>query len=378
MCWNAGVLVIFESGYQWHIGISAHHCLKGSYAFSRGSKIGVYRIGILAQYGLICSMLNILVTGAAGFIGSHLADKLLDAGHRVIGVDNYDPFYSDAIKRANLANASSNPNWSFYEIDLRDKKLLDGIKEDVDLVIHLAAKAGVLPSVQDPEGFLANNVIGTSNLIEWTANHNCSKFIFASSSSVYGNNTKVPFSEEDSVDHPISPYAFTKKACELMTHSYHITHELDIVNLRFFTVYGPRQRPDLAIHKFTRLIRSGQAIEMYGDGSTARDYTFVDDTLQGILGAVDFIMEDSGIFETINLGNSDPVLLRDLISMIYEKLEVEPNVIEKPMQTGDVVRTYADIRKAKSMLGYNPKTKLSEGLDKFLKWYLEWEKQLVN
>ena len=312
--------------------------------------------------------MNILVTGAAGFIGSHLGEKLLKEGYKVIGVDNFDSFYAREIKEKNLEGLRKSPDYTFYQLDLKQKNGFDQIKEQIDAVIHLAAKAGVLPSIKDPQGYLATNVGGTQNLLEFMQQRKINKFLFASSSSVYGNNRKVPFSETDLVDNPISPYAFSKKACELLNYTYHYLYKIDVLNLRFFTVYGPRQRPDLAIHKFFNLIKSDTPIPIYGDGSTARDYTFVKDTVQGIMNALHYLESHSNVYETLNLGNSKPVKLLDLVSAIYTVLNKEPNLIFKPMQPGDVDITFADISKAKKLIGYEPQVTLEEGLRKFNEW----------
>jgi len=314
--------------------------------------------------------MNILVTGSAGFIGSHLCEKLLTLSHTVIGIDNFDPFYSQEIKENNLALARQHPNFRFYKIDITNKAELFAIPEEIHVVIHLAAKAGVLPSIKDPAGYLNTNVVGTQNLLDLMKERGVKKYIFASSSSVYGNNPHIPFSEADAVDNPISPYASTKKASELINYTYHYLYNIDCLNLRFFTVYGPRQRPDLAIHKFFKLISAGQPIPIYGDGSSARDYTFVYDTVDGIVRALDYIRQRDKIYDIINLGNNKPVKLQDLVNTIFEVLDKEPNVNYLPMQPGDVDITYADISKANKLLGYNPQTTLKEGLLHFKHWLL--------
>jgi nucleoside-diphosphate-sugar epimerase len=315
--------------------------------------------------------MNILVTGSAGFIGSHLCEKLLSLSHKVIGIDNFDPFYSQQIKEKNLMLARQLANFKFYKIDITEKEQLFSLPEPVEAIIHLAAKAGVLPSIQDPGGYLTANIVGTQNLLDFMKERGVKKYIFASSSSVYGNNLRTPFSEADAVDYPISPYASTKKAGELINHTYHYLYNIDILNLRFFTVYGPRQRPDLAIHKFFKLISAGQPVPVYGDGSTARDYTFVHDTVDGIIRALDYLQQREKVYDTINLGNNKPVKLKELVRTIFEVLEKEPDVKYLPMQPGDVDITYADISKAKRLLGYNPQTTLKEGLLQFRQWLQE-------
>lgn len=313
--------------------------------------------------------MNILVTGAAGFIGSHLCETLLQSGFTVTGIDNFDPFYARAVKEANLMQLKQQAGFEFLEMDIESREGLKGLTASFDCVIHLAAKAGVLPSISKPQAYLNTNVQGTQNLLEFMKTANIRKYVFASSSSVYGNNKKIPFSEADSVDFPISPYAFTKKSAELLNHTYHHLYGLDIVNLRFFTVYGPRQRPDLAIHKFFKLIKEGRPVTMYGDGSTARDYTFVADTVQGIFQALQFVLHNTSIYEIFNLGNNHPVKLIDLVKHIYRVAGVEPAIEYLPAQPGDVDVTYADISKAKERLGYQPQTDLPDGLQAFYEWF---------
>jgi nucleoside-diphosphate-sugar epimerase len=312
---------------------------------------------------------HILLTGCAGFIGSHLCELLLAEGHRVVGIDNFDSFYDRKVKENNLKSYAAHPSFRFVEADIRQNTSLEQLDEDIDTVIHLAAKAGVLPSLKNAEDYIQTNITGTNHLLEWMRARNIKKLLFASSSSVYGNNTKIPFSETDLVDGPISPYAFTKRSCELMNYSYHHLYHIDVLNLRLFTVYGPRQRPDLAIHKFVKLIDGGQAISMFGDGTTARDYTFVGDTVQGFAKAFKYIHSKSGVFEIINLGNNSPVQLKDLIAAIGTAMGKEPKINHLPMQPGDVHITYADIEKASKLLGYNPNTSLQDGLKHFIEWY---------
>ncbi len=311
---------------------------------------------------------NILITGVAGFIGSHLAEYFLHEKYNVIGIDNFDDFYDKSVKEANLLKALGNPNFSFKKIDITNKSELKTITEQIDTVIHIAAKAGVRPSINNPNEYIQTNIVGTENILEWMKERDVKKLVFASSSSVYGNNTKVPFNENDNVDYPISPYAFTKKACELINYTYHHLYNFNIINLRFFTVYGERQRPDLAIHKFTNLILNNEPIIMYGDGETARDYTYIKDTISGIAGAHNYLQKNDQVFETVNLGNSNPIKLKILIHTLYQLLGKEPNIIRKPMQEGDVECTYADIKKAQELFDYTPKTSLNEGLQNFISW----------
>jgi UDP-glucuronate 4-epimerase len=310
-----------------------------------------------------------LITGVAGFIGSNLAEKLLQSGHRIIGIDNFDDFYSEDIKQKNLASIINDKNFIFYKIDIRHKEKLSSIQDKIDVIIHLAAKAGVLPSINYPHEYIDININGSHNILEFMKARNINKLVFASSSSVYGNNAKIPFAESDNVDHPISPYAFTKKTCELMNYTYHHLYKFDILNLRFFTVYGPRQRPDLAIHKFVKLIEEGKAVEMYGDGSSARDYTYIDDIVNGIEKAIGHVLAEDHIYEIINIGNNNPVTVKSLISMIYDLMGKPENIRILPSQPGDVDITYSDINKAKAILNYRPETDIRSGLKKFIEWY---------
>lgn len=318
-------------------------------------------------------MKKILVTGCAGFIGSHTTEALLEKGYRVVGIDNFSSFYSRSIKEKNLSYFLEHPNFSFFELDIRNKgSLHESLLEPVDLVVHLAAKAGVRPSINYPEKYIDVNLKGTQHVLDWMRKVACKKMFFASSSSVYGNNkTGEPLKEEEYDVKPISPYAFTKRAAELMNHSYHHLYQMDIINARFFTVYGPRQRPDLAIHKFVKLISNGEPIEMYGDGTTARDYTFVEDTVQGILNGVDYLLGNEGVYETINLGNRSPLQLKDLIQMIYSEMGIASNVNQVGMQEGDVNITYANIDKAIDLINYSPSISMEEGLKRFVSWFRE-------
>ncbi len=316
--------------------------------------------------------MKILVTGAAGFIGSHLCERLLARGDTVIGVDNFDPLYDHKIKERNLEPFLHDENFHFFQQDIREPAELEDFWQHncdgINAIVHLAARAGVRPSIADPLGYERANVLGTLNMLERAA---CCKkkprFIFASSSSVYGNNPKVPFSETDNVDHPISPYAATKKACELLCHTYHHLHGLAISALRFFTVYGPRQRPDLAIHKFTECIMKGESIEMFGDGLSSRDYTYIDDVINGVVAAID----NCPGFEIINLGSKDPITLKEMIATIEQATGKKAQIVPKPAQPGDVDRTFADIEKASQLLGYEPKTVFADGVAKFVKWWKE-------
>jgi UDP-glucuronate 4-epimerase len=310
--------------------------------------------------------MKIAITGVAGFIGSHLAEALLSRGDKVVGFDNFDDFYHRSIKESNLAGFIDNANFEMIEGDIRNTDDLDKVfANDIDFMVHLAAKAGVRPSIENPVLYQDVNINGTINLLEAMKKHNCKQLVFASSSSVYGNNKKVPFAEADPVDHPISPYAATKKACELIAHTYHHLYNMDITALRFFTVYGPRQRPDLAIHKFARLMSEGKKITMFGDGTTSRDYTYIDDIIQGVLAAID---KCKG-YHIYNLGESEPVILKDLISCISRHMDIKPEIERLPMQLGDVDRTFADITLAREELDYSPSFPFDEGISRFVKWF---------
>lgn len=313
-------------------------------------------------------MKRIVVTGCAGFIGSHLTERLLEAGFHVLGIDNFDPFYPRTQKEDNLRRAYGYDSFQLIEGNIADPETWQQIRETADMVIHLAAKAGVLPSLQDPLGYIQVNIVGTQNLLEWMLASGCRKLVFGSSSSVYGNTREIPFRENMDVSKPISNYAFTKVACEILIRTYYELHKIDAVNLRFFTVIGERQRPDLAVNKFVRMIRNNEPVTMYGDGSTARDYTYVGDIVSGILKAMDYVYRTTPVCETINLGNHSPINLLDMIHTIYKVLEKEPDIQRLPMQKGDVDITYASIEKAQALLGYEPTTTFEEGVRRFVKW----------
>jgi UDP-glucuronate 4-epimerase len=314
-------------------------------------------------------MRSILITGGAGFIGSHLVDRLLSEGNwHVSVVDDFNDFYDPSIKRANIEPHGSNPNFKVTTADIRDPKALAAVfaESSFDCIVHLAARAGVRPSLKEPRLYVETNVNGTLNLLELAREHGVKQFVFGSSSSVFGTNAKVPFSEEDPIFNPISPYAATKAAGELLCHSYAHLHDLRIVCLRFFTVYGARQRPDLAIHKFTKLISSGRPIPVFGDGTTRRDYTYVDDIIAGVRAAIDY---DQSKFEIINLGESRTLELRELISLLENALGQTAKIDRQPMQPGDVPQTFADIAKARRLLNYDPQTQIEEGIGKFVEWF---------
>ena len=314
-------------------------------------------------------MKTILLTGGAGFIGSHLVERLLAEGAwRITVVDDFNDFYSPSIKRENVSPHLANPNFSLIEADIRDVNALAKAFAETkfDCIVHLAARAGVRPSLKEPRLYVETNVNGTVNLLELAREHGVKQFVFGSSSSVYGVNPKVPFSEDDPIFNPISPYAATKAAGELICHSYSHLYAMRIVCLRFFTVYGARQRPDLAIHKFAKLISEGKPIPVFGDGTTRRDYTYVDDIIAGVRAAIDY---DQTNYEVINLGESRTVELRELISLIETELGTRAQIDRQPPQPGDVPQTFADISKARRLLGYNPETQIEDGIRRFVEWF---------
>lgn len=318
-------------------------------------------------------MRTILVTGGAGFIGSHLVDHLLgEGGWHVIVIDDFNDFYSPDIKRANVAGHLTNPNYRLIEADIRDAEAMASIfaATRFDVIAHLAARAGVRPSLAEPRLYAETNINGTLNLLELAKEHGIKQFVFGSSSSVYGINTKIPFAEDDRIHQPISPYAATKAAGELLCHTYSHLYDIRIVCLRFFTVYGARQRPDLAIHKFSKLITEGKPIQVFGDGSSRRDYTYIDDIIQGVRAAIDY---DGSMYEIFNLGESQTVTLAELIELIERNLDMHAIIDRQPWQPGDVPATYADISKARELLGYNPMTKIQDGIPKFVEWFRKSE-----
>lgn len=316
--------------------------------------------------------MNFLVTGGAGFIGSHLCERLLRAGHGVWALDDLNPFYDVAIKQANLREiGQAGKEFKFAQGDITDPKCLDEVlgSAKFDQIIHLAARAGVRPSLLEPALYQRVNVEGTVNVLEAARRHSVKKIIIASSSSVYGINSRVPFTESDPIFSAISPYAASKLACETLGHVYHHLYGLEIIMLRFFTVYGPRQRPDLAIHKFARLIDSGQPIPVFGDGNSARDYTYVTDTLDGIMAC---IQRKFG-FEIFNLGESQTVELDYLISLLEKALGKKAIIDRQPAQAGDVPLTFADITRARQRLGYRPRVKVEEGIPLFIEWFRKYK-----
>ena len=311
--------------------------------------------------------MHYLITGGAGFIGSSLADKLLREGHEISIIDNFNDYYSPSIKETNIQHNLTNPLYHLFRNDIEDISALEHIfaSSPIDVVIHLAGRAGVRPSLEQPVEYVKSNILGTVNLLEMMKKYHVNKMVFASSSSVYGNCSEAIFSEDLKVTEPISPYAATKSACEQLCYTWHHLYNLNIICLRFFTVYGPRQRPDLAINKFTRLIEAGQPIPMYGDGSTKRDYTFIDDILQGICAAINY---NQTSYEIINLGGGEPITLKRMIETIEQTLGQKAIIQQLPMQPGDVNKTVCDWSKAHNLLHYTPRTSFSEGIKKFIEW----------
>lgn len=325
----------------------------------------------LAPVGLCYkeTMKKLLITGGAGFIGAHLVDRLLatDVEHLTV-VDDFNDFYDPSIKRANINGHLKDPRYQISEIDIRDRTALEQVfaTRNFDCVVHLAARAGVRPSLSEPQLYSETNINGTLNLLELARQNQIEQFVFGSSSSVYGINAKVPFSEEDPIRQPISPYAATKAAGELLCHTYSHLYGLRCICLRFFTVYGPRQRPDLAIHKFAKLISDHKSIPVFGDGTTRRDYTYVDDIIDGVVAAINYTKTN---YEVINLGESRTVELNELISLLETELDMHATIDRQPPQPGDVPQTFADISKARALLGYDPKTQIEEGLHRFVEWF---------
>lgn len=325
-------------------------------------------------------MRTILVTGGAGFIGSHLCERLLKEGNKVLTIDNFNDYYDPSIKRSNIEEIKNTckenhipvDNFVVFEGDIRDKNFLKEVfSNKIDSIMHLAACAGVRPSIENPSLYYDVNITGTVNLLEKCRESNIKQFVFASSSSVYGNNEKVPFSESDRVDNPISPYAATKKSGELLCHTYHHLFDMNIACLRFFTVYGPRQRPDLAIHKFTNLILEDKEIPFYGDGSTSRDYTYIDDIVTGIVSSINYVDREEKIFEIFNIGGDKTISLIEMVTTIEETLGKKAKLNKMPMQPGDVNRTCADISHSREIIGYEPETRFKDGIEKFVEWKLK-------
>ena len=308
-----------------------------------------------------------LVTGGAGFIGSHLSEKLLKEGYKVICLDNFANNYDPAIKKNNIKKALQNDNYTLIKGDILDKEKLEEVfeKYEINKIVHLAALAGVRTSLKNPQEYIDVDIKGTVNLLEKAQQHNIENFVFASSSSVYGDNKKTPFKETHNTNNQVSPYAAAKKCAEIYCHTYHKLYNIPISVLRFFTVYGPRQRPEMAIHKFTRRIMNNESVPMFGDGSSERDYTYISDIVNGIL----LSLKNPSPFEIFNLGNSKKIKLKNLIKLIEEKTNKKANIKKLPFQKGDVSVTYADISKSKKILGYEPKVSIEEGIEKFVDWY---------
>lgn len=314
-------------------------------------------------------MKNILITGGAGFIGSHLVDLLLaEGGWRVTVVDDFNDFYDPSIKQANIRAHLRNDGYRLVKADIRQREAMEPAfaETNFDCIVHLAARAGVRPSLSQPTLYAETNIGGTLNLLELARAQEVKQFVFGSSSSVYGINAKVPFSEDDPIFNPISPYAATKAAGELLCHTYAHLYDIRIICLRFFTVYGARQRPDLAIHKFAKLISAGQPIPVFGEGTTRRDYTYIDDIIAGVRAAIDY---DQSKYEIINLGESRTVELRELVSLLENALDRHAEIDRQPPQPGDVPQTFADVSKARRLLGYDPRTQIEEGISRFVDWF---------
>jgi UDP-glucuronate 4-epimerase len=319
--------------------------------------------------------MRILVTGGAGFIGSHLVERLLAEGHTVVILDDFNDFYDPQIKHVNIAGFAKDV--TVHHLDLRDGVSVRNLfhREKFEVIAHLAARAGVRPSIQHPQLYYDTNVTGTLHLLEAARMTGVERFIFASSSSVYGASKTVPFSEDQHLLQTLSPYAATKIASEFLCSTYSHLYRLRVVALRYFTVYGPRQRPDLAIHQFTRRIYAGQPIEQFGDGTTRRDYTYIDDVIHGTMAALQY---EGPLFDIFNLGESETIELKDLIVAIENALGKKAKVNQLSEQPGDMPLTCADISKARKLLGYNPSTRLNEGLPKFIDWFLRWQKESTS
>ncbi len=313
-------------------------------------------------------MPKLLLTGFAGFIGSHLSERLLNDGYELVGIDDFNNYYDPKIKERNIVGFKDNKNFTVYRGDIRDKNILNDMfeKHKIDIIVHLAARAGVTPSLKEPILYEEVNILGTLNLLELARKYNCKKFIFGSSSSVYGECKNIPFKETEPDLKPISPYGVSKLTGEKYCHTYHHLYKLPIIGLRFFTVYGPRQRPDLAIHKFTKLIDEGKPIPVFGDGQYKRDFTYVTEIIDGITESINY--SKSG-FEIFNLGESHTTSVVDLIKLIEQAVGKKTIIDWQEAQPGDVPLTYADVSKAEKLLGYKPRTKPEEGIKKFVEWY---------
>lgn len=321
-------------------------------------------------------MSTILLTGGAGFIGSTTAEVLMNKGYDLVVIDNFNDYYDPALKRKNVdickkVAIKTNCQYELVEGDIRDRELMKKLFDEhqIDAVIHWAGMAGVRPSIDDPRLYIDVNIGGLMNVLEEMRSHEVKNLVFISSSSVYGNNKKVPFSEKDPVDNPISPYAASKKSSELLCYTYHSLFRMNVHCLRYFTVYGPRQRPDLAINKFTRLMLNNEPIPMFGDGTTSRDYTYVSDIVQGTVLSLEYLLSHDNVYDIFNLGGSHPISLKGLIDVIANTLGVTPVINQLPMQPGDVNVTYSDYSHAKEVLGYEPVVRIEEGIRNFVEWY---------
>lgn len=316
--------------------------------------------------------MKILLTGIAGFIGSNLGERLLEQKNEVIGIDNFDTYYAREIKEKNLKALKDYDKFQFLEIDMRDKLSLKALLEHgFDVIVHLAGRGGVRRSIIEPEKYIEMNYLATLNLLEVMKKSRINKIVFASTSSVYGNRSEIPFREDRMADWPISPYSASKKACEALLYTYHHLYGFDVYALRFFTVYGKRQRPDMAIHKLVKAILDEEVFEKYGDGKSERDYTYIDDIVSGVIKAVERVKG----YEIINIGGSRTVELNRLISLTEKIIGKKAIILEKPIPEGDVIRTYADISKAKKLIDFSPKVSIEEGLSQFVEWYIKENKK---
>lgn len=316
--------------------------------------------------------MKILLTGVAGFIGSHLGETLVEMKNEVIGIDNFDDYYEKEFKEKNLERLNSYNNFEFIELDLRDSMALKALlNEGFDVVVHLAGRGGVRRSIAEPEKYFELNYLATLRLLEAMKDSNVKKIVFASTSSIYGNKSPIPFNEENRADWPISPYSATKKACETLLYTYHHIYGFDVYALRFFTVYGPRQRPDMAIYKLVKAVVNDEVFEKYGDGTTERDYTFIDDIVKGVVKAIERVKG----YEIINIGGSRTCELNKLIALVESYLGKKAMIVEKPIPEGDVLRTYADVSKASKLIDFSPKVKIEDGLKIFIDWFLKERKK---
>ncbi|MCE1168567.1 MAG: GDP-mannose 4,6-dehydratase [Sphingobacteriia bacterium] len=318
--------------------------------------------------------MKLLLTGVAGFIGSNLCKSLLDKKFHVVGIDSFDNFYSRSIKEQNILDLRRYPNFNFFELNVCEE--LHQIKnESFDVIIHLASKVGVLPSISDIDACLQTNIIGTKNILELARHNKVKNVIFSSSSTVYGSNSNKIFSENDCTDLPLTPYGSSKKACELLLYNYFNLFNINAIILRLFSVYGKNQRPDLAFHKFSTKIKANQIVEIYGDGNSQRDYTEINDVIESILLAIEYITKNDEVYEIFNIGSANPISINDVVSKLYEIYHKEPNLVYIDRHPGDMTSTFANISKAKNILGYYPRTNFENGIKNFCKWFMESQQE---